>query len=129
MANAAQAAPDPTLISIASGPPTVGAGRRVVPQSVRVFLGSPLTAIGVAMFAIIVFAAFFAPLLARYAPLDMVGPLGSGPSASHPFGTNDQGQDIFSQAVYGARFSLAVGLGAGVAITVTSTVLGMLAAY
>jgi len=81
------------------------------------------------VFAGIVLAALFAPLLTPYKPLDMLGPLGSAPSASHWFGTNDAGQDILSQVVYGARFSLAVGIGAGISITVLGTVLGMTAGY
>jgi peptide/nickel transport system permease protein len=85
--------------------------------------------LGVVVFALIVALALFGPLVARYAPLDMVGPLGAGPSTAHWLGTNDSGQDIFSQIVYGARFSLAVGLCVGVAITVLATVAGMTAAY
>jgi ABC-type dipeptide/oligopeptide/nickel transport system permease subunit len=129
MANLTPAVDDPILVP-SSAPDAVRAARgRVIPGSLRVFLSSPLTAVGVVLFSIIVLAALCAPLLAPYAPLDMVGPLGAGPSRSHPFGTNDQGQDIFSQILYGARYSLAVGLGAGVAITVISTCIGMIAAY
>lgn len=124
----APAAPDSAVIPAAAGV-LVGAQRRVVPQWFRIFAGSPLTAVGVLMFAAIVAAAILAGVLARYAPLDMAGPLGAGPSPSHPFGTNDQGQDIFSQAVYGARFSLVVGLGAGFSITIIATAIGMIAAY
>jgi ABC-type dipeptide/oligopeptide/nickel transport system permease subunit len=129
MASATPVAPDPAFIPAASGGVDDQSKRRKIPSTFRVFVSSPLTAVGVVMFGVIVLAAIFASVLARYAPLDMIGPLGSGPSGSHLFGTNDQGQDIFSQAVYGARFSLAVGLGAGIAITVTSTVVGMIAAY
>jgi len=103
---------------------------RFFPQWARVMLGDPLTAVGIALFAIIAVLALPAPAIARYPPLDMeITALGKGPSGAHLFGTNDQGQDIFSQIVYGARYSLAVGLGAGVAITVISTVVGMTAAY
>jgi len=90
---------------------------------------TPLTGAGVLAFVVIALAALFAPLLTRYAPLDMVGPLGAAPSGSHWFGTNDVGQDIFSQVVYGARYSLAVGLGAGLSITLLATVVGMTAGY
>jgi peptide/nickel transport system permease protein len=90
---------------------------------------TPLTGAGVLAFVVIALAALFAPLLTRYAPLDMIGPLRAAPSGSHWFGTNDIGQDIFSQVVYGARYSLAVGLGAGVSITLLATVVGMTAGY
>jgi peptide/nickel transport system permease protein len=35
-----------------------------------------------------------------------------GPSAGHPLGTDDLGQDIFARMLYGGRISLAVGLAA-----------------
>jgi peptide/nickel transport system permease protein len=102
---------------------------RQAPQWLRLLFSTPLTVLGLAAFGVIALAAVFAPLLTPYKPLDMIGPLRSAPSASHWFGTNDIGQDIFSQIVYGARFSLVVGLGAGVSITVLATLLGMTAGY
>ena len=47
----------------------------------------------------------------------------------HLFGTTDQGQDIFSQVVLGARRSLILGAAAAVLATVLADVLGILAAY
>ena len=45
------------------------------------------------------------------------------PSWSHPFGTDDLGQDIFARMLYGGRISLAVGLAAmSVAIMVGVTI-------
>jgi len=35
-----------------------------------------------------------------------------GPSAAHPLGTDDLGQDLFARMLYGGRISLAVGLAA-----------------
>lgn len=119
--------PEPLVVPATPGaPPQTG---RLAPQWLRLLFSTPLAIAGVTVFAVIALAAIFAPLLARYAPLDMVGPLGAPPSGSHPFGTNDSGQDIFSQVVYGARFSLAVGLGTGASITVLATVVGMTAGY
>ena len=45
-----------------------------------------------------------------------------GPSWSHPFGTDDLGQDILARMLYGGRISLAVGFAA----MVVSTVIGIL---
>jgi peptide/nickel transport system permease protein len=100
-----------------------------MPQWLRLFLGTPLAIVGVVTFAVIALAALFGPIFTPYQPLDMIGPVASPPSSSHWFGTNDVGQDLFTQAVYGARYSLVVGLGAGAAITVLATVLGMTAGY
>ena len=51
----------------------------------------------------------------------------TGPSWSHPFGTDDLGQDLLARMLYGGRISLAVGLAAmAVAVTV-GTFVGALA--
>jgi peptide/nickel transport system permease protein len=103
--------------------------RRIGPSWLRLLVSSPLAVVGVVLFGVIVIMALVGPLITRYAPLDMIGPLGAPPSGTHWLGTNDTGQDIFSQVVYGARYSLAVGLGAGAAITVLATISGMTAGY
>lgn len=50
-----------------------------------------------------------------------------GPSWSHPFGTDDLGQDILARMIYGGRISLAVGLAAMVVATLVGVVVGALA--
>jgi peptide/nickel transport system permease protein len=51
------------------------------------------------------------------------------PSSEHLLGTDDMGRDIFSQLIFGARISLAVGfISATVALTIGVTV-GLLAGY
>ena len=52
-----------------------------------------------------------------------------GPSWHHLFGTTDQGSDIFSQVVVGARRSLLLGAAAGALATAVAAVLGITAAY
>jgi peptide/nickel transport system permease protein len=52
-----------------------------------------------------------------------------GPSASHPFGVDQLGQDVMSRVIYGTRVSLEVGIiGTGIATTIGVTV-GMIAGY
>ena len=47
----------------------------------------------------------------------------------HFFGTTDQGNDIFSQVVWGTRTSLFLGAAAAALATALAATLGMLAAY
>ena len=103
---------------------------RFLPRWFRTLLGTKLSLIGFTMFVIIVACAIFAPLLTHYSPTEM-NPLSIGlsPSWAHPFGTNDAGQDIYSQTLYGGRFTLAVGITAGIAVTVLAVVIGMIAGY
>jgi peptide/nickel transport system permease protein len=51
------------------------------------------------------------------------------PSWHHLFGTTDQGSDIFSQVVMGARRSLILGAASGALATLIAATLGILAAY
>src|SRR6185295_14791004 len=49
------------------------------------------------------------------------------PTASHPFGTDDLGQDIFARMLYGGRISLAVGLSAMLIAMVVGVTIGAIA--
>ncbi len=60
-----------------------------------------------------------APWLAPYDPTALAGPALAAPDAAHLLGTNDVGQDLLSQLLYGVRTSLLV---AG-SVTLLSTAL------
>ncbi len=49
--------------------------------------------------------------------------------ADHVLGTTRMGRDVWSQVVYGARVSLAVGFGAGPFVCLLATVIGVSAGY
>ncbi|MGB9183117.1 MAG: ABC transporter permease [Solirubrobacteraceae bacterium] len=53
----------------------------------------------------------------------------SGPSATHPFGVDQLGRDVFSRVIYGARVSLEVGIFGTAIAAVVGTVLGLLAGF
>jgi peptide/nickel transport system permease protein len=50
-----------------------------------------------------------------------------GPSAAHPLGTDDLGQDLLARLLYGGRISLAVGLAAMSVAVVAGTFIGAVA--
>jgi peptide/nickel transport system permease protein len=112
----------------AVAPPSRGRRPRL-PAWVGLVLGNPLAVIGCIVLATIVLGAICAPLLTSYDPTAMGLAAGLPPSPAHPFGANDHGQDIFAQALYGARFSLSVGFAAGLAVTALATLIGMTAGY
>lgn len=66
--------------------------------------------IGMGMVASMILVAIFAPLIAPYDPFAMVGTPFQAPCGEFWLGTNDVGQDIFSELVYGTRTSLLVGI-------------------
>jgi peptide/nickel transport system permease protein len=95
----------------------------------RLVLGNRKGAIGCALLAAIVVLAICAPLLTSYDPQAMSALPSQPPSAAHPFGTNHQGQDLFAQVLYGARFTLTLGFLTGTAIIVLCITVGMTAGY
>lgn len=76
--------------------------------------------IGGLLIGILVLAALFAPLIAPADPYyqDLLATM-EPPSWAHPFGTDDNGRDILSRVLYGARISLLeVVLSVGLAVVV-----------
>ena len=100
-----------------------------MPLWARLLLGNWKSRLGLAMFATIVGCALAAPLIATNTPSDIVGLPGQPPNREFFFGTTDQGYDVFSQVVWGARQSLAVGALAAILSTTIAVFLGLLAAY
>ena len=74
--------------------------------------------------------ALFGPSLAPYAPeaYDYDNIL-AGPSASHLFGTDQYGRDIFSRILAGTPLTLGVSLSSVIVGAALGTVLGLLAGY
>jgi peptide/nickel transport system permease protein len=105
--------------------------RRVgVPGWARLLLANRKSRFGLVALAFIVLVALFAPLLATDDPNAFsLFDARQGPSWNHLFGTTDQGADVFSQVVLGARTSLVLGFSAAVLATALATTLGIVAAY
>ena len=92
-------------------------------------LANRLGIIGGIMVSALVFMAVAAPWLAPYDPAERVGLPFQAPSAEHLLGTNDVGQDLLSELIYGSRVSLTVGIVAAVVALVLGTTVGVLAGY
>ncbi|MFF6955809.1 oligopeptide/dipeptide ABC transporter ATP-binding protein [Streptomyces sp. NPDC008317] len=91
------------------------------------FRALPLAArISLVVLAVVVLAAVCAPLVADN-PLTTGIPV-QPPGSRHWFGTDRIGRDIFARVVYGARYSLVIGLGSTAVAVVVGAVLGSLAA-
>ncbi|MFF0020173.1 dipeptide/oligopeptide/nickel ABC transporter permease/ATP-binding protein [Streptomyces sp. NPDC004082] len=90
----------------------------------------PLSKAAVGFLSVVVLVAVLAPLLAPDDPLDQQTPVdGTGhPSGAHWMGQDSLGRDILSRLMYGARWSLAIGLGATVLALVAGALLGAVAA-
>ncbi len=85
--------------------------------------------IGVALLVALTGTAVFAPMLSPHNPEETTGDPFAAPSRAHPLGTNDIGQDILSELIYGARISLTIGfLAAGIAVGI-GTAVGIIAGF
>lgn len=82
---------------------------------------------GLYMILLLGVVAIGASWLAPYDPFAYVASPLSAPSLSHPLGTNEVGQDIFSELLYGARTTLLVGSMAALLSTLVSMLVGVLA--
>ena len=91
--------------------------------------GQILGRVGLVLLAVPTLAAALAPLVARHSPSRPSGRPLLRPSAAHPLGTDDLGVDLFSQLVYGARISLAIGLGAAVLAVAVGLVVALVAGW
>ena len=91
---------------------------------------SPSAMIGMVVFGALVILAVGAPWIAPYdyAKLDVLR-ANQGPSWQHLCGTDQVGRDIFSRLLYGARYSLTLGICATLLGTVAGMFFGALAGY
>mgnify|MGYP001298721400 CR=1 FL=1 len=125
----------------------------------KLIRGNRIAMIGVMILGSFLFIALAAPLITKHAPDKRTGnpheypafvvqsakanqsgwiaenlatdrrTLHMSKKADHVLGTSRMGRDIWSQVVYGARVSLAVGFGAGITVCFLATIIGISAGY
>jgi len=116
--------------------PPVSAGGRALPgplrfaaRAARTLWGDAKARTGMIILGVIVVVAVFAPQLAPHSPTATTFTPYLGPNSVNWLGTTGNGQDVFSQLLFGARVSLLVGLGAGAIATAVAVTLGLIAGY
>lgn len=94
------------------------------------FSRNKLALFGLVIVLLLVLMGIFAPLIAPY-DYSAIDPIhaNQGPSAAHWFGTDIYGRDILSRIFYGARTSLAIGVGSGLIGTIVGIIFGSIAGY
>jgi peptide/nickel transport system permease protein len=94
----------------------------------REYLRQPAALISIVVLVLLVLVAIFAPLIGPEpsgATADVLAP----PSSQHWFGTDDLGQDVLAQVIWGARTSLIIGVAASLIALVLGTAIGLASAY
>ncbi|MBN9333135.1 ABC transporter permease [Devosia sp.] len=99
-------------------------------RTLKKFLNNRLAVIGLTIFAVIILASVFAPLLTPYDPnkinlRDML----QAPSWEHWFGTDRTGRDLFARVLYGGRISILVGLGSAILAAIIGVLIGVYTGY
>ncbi|CAN5800253.1 dipeptide/oligopeptide/nickel ABC transporter permease/ATP-binding protein [soil metagenome] len=91
---------------------------------------------GLFVFLLIVFIAIFAPIIAPHDPLEQnLGDNFKPPmweesgTSTYPLGTDPLGRDLLSRLIYGARYSLAISVGAVIVGTIIGFIAGLIAGF
>ncbi len=103
-------------------------GKRL--RTLRRFVRHPGALAGSIVLVVIVLMALFAPWIVPYDWTETdLGPRLSAPSADFWFGTDLHGRDVFSRVVYGARYSIAIGLATVTLSLLTGSLIGIVLGY
>lgn len=110
--------------------PTAPWPRRAAKSLRRFVKTKPLGAVGAGIVLLMVLIGVFSPLIApmRYDDFNVRDRL-LGPSWDHPMGTDEQGRDVFSRLIYGARTSVLIGFGSMLVGMMLATLIGVTSGY
>ncbi|GGL87202.1 nickel ABC transporter permease [Deinococcus aerolatus] len=90
----------------------------------------PTLLIGLALLLLLLVAALFPRALAPFSPTDFdYEALLKGPSAKHPFGTDNFGRDVLSRVIYATRIDLQIAVFTTLFPFIFGTLLGALTGY
>jgi len=117
-------------IELAHALPPARRARVRLPGWLTLLLRNPKSRVGLVILGFMVVIALIGPLISVSDPTAFsLVDARQAPTWHHLFGTTDQGSDIFSQVVMGARRSLILGAASGALATLIAATLGILAAY
>jgi peptide/nickel transport system permease protein len=119
----------PTLTDAAFSPPERTKSRGPLAAIWRAITINSKVTIGSAILLFFVLVALFGPLIVTQDPLKYTLNLMAPPSAEHLLGTNQGGQDIFSQLVIGTRSTLFWSLVSGVLVMLIAIAVGLVGGY
>jgi peptide/nickel transport system permease protein len=98
-------------------------------DAARALRGAPLSAtFGLAVIAVYVIVAVFAPAIAPFAEREVVGAQFLPWDSTHLLGTDNLGREMFSRLVYGARNTVGIAFATTVLAFLVGSLLGLMAA-
>ena len=94
------------------------------------FCKNKTAVVALVILCIMIIAAIFAGVLTPYGPYESdLANVTATPSWAHPFGCDENGRDILTRILYGARISLSVGVITVLISTAAGSVIGVISAY
>lgn len=106
--------------------------RTMLQETMHRLLRNKGAVLGMVFLAVLVFAALISPIIFDY-ETDVIGQNMAdrlmGPCATHWFGTDEYGRDLFARVIYGARYSLIIGVGSVFLGLIVGTILGSMAGF
>jgi peptide/nickel transport system permease protein len=113
-------------IAVAAAPAPMSPGRRAL----RRLLKRKGAVLGLGVIVAMIALALLAPAVAPYSPIATDwGAIRKAPSALHWFGTDENGRDVLSRVIWGARASLLAGLTSVTIALAIGVPIGLLAGY
>ena len=103
--------------------------KKAIKNFAEVYRRSKSGLLGLAILLVFLFSATFASFLAPYDPYKRVDRPFRPPSNKYVLGTNDIGQDIFSELIFGTRVSLLIGFAAAFFTVTIGTLIGVVAGF
>lgn len=99
-------------------------------QTVKRLFGNRTATLGLMVFLLVVLLAVLAPLLAPYSyeEIDVLA-IGQGPTRDHLLGCDRLGRDMLTRVLYGARYSLGLGVSSALLGLSIGVVFGSIAGY
>jgi len=108
----------------------MGRSRRVLKRALRFGRREPSFALGLVLTALILSVALFPGLYSQVSPTDIDTTASlQAPSASHWFGTDELGRDIYSRSIHGTRVTLSIVAGSMMISAFFGGLLGVVAGY
>ena len=99
-------------------------------EAIKRLLKNKTAMAGLVIIVLLLLVAVFAPLIAPYGYQDQdYTAVRLSPSLKHLFGTDHLGRDVFSRCMYGARYSLPIGVICTLLGLIAGGGLGLVAAY
>lgn len=107
-----------------------GKHRGFAEHVVYVLSENPITAVAFGLFSIIVLVAIFGPVFAPFDPMESNAARAlQAPSATHWFGTDNLGRDVFSRVLVATRLDMMISVAAVALSFVVGSVIGSAAGY